>query len=52
MTPIIDAYRSVLLRNELPAAGPFAAAAVLACLTLGFGWVWFHRAEFRFAESV
>jgi ABC-type polysaccharide/polyol phosphate export permease len=52
MTPIIDAYRSVLLRNELPAAGPFAAAAVLACLTLACGWVWFHRAEFRFAESV
>jgi ABC-type polysaccharide/polyol phosphate export permease len=52
MTPIIDAYRSVLLRNELPAAGPFAAASVLACLTLAYGWVWFHRTEFRFAESV
>jgi ABC-type polysaccharide/polyol phosphate export permease len=52
MTPIIDAYRSVLLRNELPAAGPFAAASVLACLTLACGWVWFHRTEFRFAESV
>jgi ABC-type polysaccharide/polyol phosphate export permease len=52
MTPIIDAYRSVLLRNELPAAGPFAAATVLAFLTLAVGWVWFHRAEFQFAESV
>src|SRR5436190_4452648 len=52
MTPIIDAHRSVLLRNELPAAGPFAAASVLACLTLAYGWVWFHRTEFRFAESV
>ena len=32
--------------------GPFAAAAVLAFLTLAVGWVWFHRAEFQFAESV
>jgi ABC-type polysaccharide/polyol phosphate export permease len=52
MTPIIDAYRSVILRNQLPAMGPFAAASVLACLTLAVGWVWFHRAEFQFAESV
>ena len=52
MTPIIDAYRSVLLRNELPAAVPFGAASVLAVVTLAVGWVWFHRAEFRFAESV
>jgi lipopolysaccharide transport system permease protein len=52
MTPIIDAYRSVLLRNELPAMTPFAAASMLAFLTLAVGWVWFHRAEFQFAESV
>jgi lipopolysaccharide transport system permease protein len=52
MTPIIDGYRSVILRNELPAMGPFAAAAVLSVVTLAVGWVWFHRAEFRFAESV
>jgi len=52
MTPIIDAYRSVILLNQLPPAAPFAAASVLAALTLGFGWVWFHRTEFRFAESV
>ena len=52
MTPIIDAYRSVLLKNELPALVPFGAAAVLAVVTLAVGWVWFHRAEFQFAESV
>jgi len=52
MTPIIDAYRSVILRNELPAMAPFGAAAMLALLTLVGGWIWFHRAEFRFAESV
>ncbi|MEO7273382.1 MAG: ABC transporter permease [Vicinamibacterales bacterium] len=52
MTPIIEAYRSVILRNQLPAFGPFGAASFLAFLTLAVAWVWFHRAEFQFAESV
>ncbi|MGH7475289.1 MAG: ABC transporter permease [Longimicrobiales bacterium] len=52
MTPIIDAYRAVLLRGELPPAGPFAGAAVLAVVMLGASWLLFHRAEFRFAEEV
>jgi lipopolysaccharide transport system permease protein len=52
MTSVIDAYRSVILLNQLPPAGPFALASALAALTLGMGWVWFHRTEFRFAESV
>jgi lipopolysaccharide transport system permease protein len=52
MTPIIDAYRSVILRNQMPSAGPFVAASILSLVTLAVGWVWFHRAEFRFAESV
>jgi ABC-type polysaccharide/polyol phosphate export permease len=52
MTPIIDAYRSILLRGELPAAGPFASAAFMAFTTLIFGWLVFHRAEFQFAENV
>jgi ABC-type polysaccharide/polyol phosphate export permease len=52
MTPIIDAYRAVLIRGELPAAGPFGLAAALAVVTLAVGWVVFHRAEFQFAENV
>ena len=52
MTPIIDAYRSVLLRNTLPEAGPFAAAAAIAVLTFVVSWIVFHRAEFRFAEEI
>jgi ABC-type polysaccharide/polyol phosphate export permease len=52
MTPIIDAYRSVLLRNALPDAGPFAAAAGIAILTFLVSWIVFHRAEFRFAEEI
>jgi ABC-type polysaccharide/polyol phosphate export permease len=52
MTPIIDAYRAVILRGELPAGGPFAAAAALSLICFLAGWVTFHRAEFRFAENV
>jgi ABC-type polysaccharide/polyol phosphate export permease len=52
MTLIVDAYRDVLLRGTLPAAGPFAAAAALSVVIFGVGWVLFHRAEFQFAESV
>jgi ABC-type polysaccharide/polyol phosphate export permease len=52
MTPIIDAYRSVLLYGTLPAPGPFAGAAVAAFGTLAVGWYVFHRAEFQFAENV
>jgi len=52
MTPIIDGYRAVLLRGELPAAGPFAAAAVLSVVTLCVAWISFHRAQFSFAENI
>ncbi len=52
MTPIIDAYRAVLLRGELPAALPFLSAAAVAFATLAVGWTVFHRAEFKFAENI
>ncbi len=52
MSPIIDAYRAILLRGELPDPVPFAAATAIAVSTLAFGWVAFHRAEFEFAESL
>lgn len=52
MTPIIDAYRSVLLRNEWPAAGPFLFAAAASLAVLFLGWIAFHRAEFEFAENI
>jgi ABC-type polysaccharide/polyol phosphate export permease len=52
MTPIIDAYRSVLLFGELPPAGPFLAVALLSVAALLASWLVFHRAEFRFAEEL
>lgn len=52
MTPIIDAYRAVLLQGELPALGPFSGAAAVSMLTFFIGWLIFHRAEVEFAENV
>lgn len=52
MTPIIDGYRAVLLYGQWPAWSSLGATAVLAAVTLFVGWLTFHRAEFRFAESV
>jgi len=52
MTPIIDAYRSVLLHGQVPAIGPFAWSAGFAVALLAVSWVLFHRAEFQFAERI
>ena len=52
MTSIIEAYRDVLLRHALPAPGPFVGVTLVALLTLGLGWLLFHRAELRFAEEI
>jgi ABC-type polysaccharide/polyol phosphate export permease len=52
MTPIIDAYRAILLRGELPAAGPFTGAALFSVALFVFGWLVFHVEEFQFAENI
>jgi ABC-type polysaccharide/polyol phosphate export permease len=52
MTPIIDAYRAILIHGELPAAGPFAYAAAFSVVLLLVSWLAFHRAEYRFAENI
>jgi ABC-type polysaccharide/polyol phosphate export permease len=51
MTPILGAYRDVLLRGSLPPA-PFLVTTAVAALCLIVAWLIFHRAEFEFAESV
>jgi len=51
MTPIIDAYRAVLLRGDLP-SGSFVLSAALSTVILLVAWLLFHRAEFQFAENV
>jgi lipopolysaccharide transport system permease protein len=52
MTPIIEAYRAILLRAEWPAMGPMAAVGAFSTLLLMWAWLVFHRAEFKFAENV
>src|SRR5262249_8614835 len=52
MPPIIEAYRSVLLQAEWPAAGPMLAVGVVSLLLLFVAWSSFHRSEFKFAENV
>jgi lipopolysaccharide transport system permease protein len=52
MTPIIDGFRAVLLQGQSPFTPQFAYAAAIAFLCLAWGWLLFHRTEFRFAENV
>lgn len=51
LAPIIDGYRAVLLRGELPQAVPFTAAAAVSLCLFAVGWIVFHRAEYAFAEN-
>ena len=52
MTVIIESYRDVLLRGQLPAAIPLGLITLLACATLVGGWTLFRRAEGSFAERI
>lgn len=52
MTAIVDAYRDVLLRGQLPFTPMFLTATAVSLVVLGLGWLQFHRAEFQFAENV
>lgn len=51
LAPIIDGYRAILLRGELPSPVPFASAAALSIVMFAVGWIVFHRAEYNFAEQ-
>jgi ABC-type polysaccharide/polyol phosphate export permease len=51
MTPILEAYRDVLLRGRMPDA-TFAITTGVAAIFLVVAWLVFHRAEFEFAENV
>jgi ABC-type polysaccharide/polyol phosphate export permease len=52
LTPIIDGYRSVLLRGEMPDPILFPIAAGISFTLCVIGWVVFHRAEYTFAENI
>jgi lipopolysaccharide transport system permease protein len=52
MTAVIDGYRDVLLYGRSPLTPPFAWTALVALIIFAMIGIIFHRAEFRFAESV
>jgi lipopolysaccharide transport system permease protein len=52
MTPIIDAYRALVLRQQLPPMGPSLYALTASLLIFVVAWLAFHRAEYRFAETL
>jgi lipopolysaccharide transport system permease protein len=52
MTPIIEAYREVLLHNRVPSEGAFVVVGIISVVGLMLAWLVFHRAEFTFAENV
>ncbi len=52
MTPIIDAYRAILVRGELPPANSFVAVALISFTVLMVAWIGFHCAESYFAENI
>ena len=52
MTPIIDAYRMVILWGQWPDIPTLLATATVSVLTLGSAWLIFHRAESSFAENI
>ena len=52
MTPILEAYRDVLLRGRTPDPAAFMITTGVAALGLLLAWVVFHRAESDFAENV
>ena len=49
---IIDAYRDALLFHRMPMTPTFAALTLGCVSLLAVSWLLFHRAEYRFAESV
>ena len=51
MTPVLEAYRDVLIRGHVPGAS-FLITTGVAALCLIAAWVLFHRAEYEFAENV
>jgi len=52
MTPVIEAYRSVLLHAAWPDLWPLLATMGFSVVLLACAWVIFHRAEFEFAENL
>lgn len=52
MTPILNAYRDVLLRGKLPDWGTLIYSAVVAIVLFLTGWIVFYKMQYKFAEKI
>ena len=52
LTPIVDAYRSVLLYGVAPAWKELLPSAFISLTILVLGWYWFERLQYLFAERI
>ncbi len=52
MTPILNAYRDVLLRGTLPDWGTLSYSALVATVLFFTGWTVFYKMQYIFAEKV
>ena len=52
MTPLIDAFRAVVVGNVAFNVPAFLAASAVSVVGLLVAWLLFHRAEFTFAENI
>jgi lipopolysaccharide transport system permease protein len=52
MTPILDAYRDVLLRGKLPDINTFGYATIISITLFLIGWMVFYKMQYKFAEKV
>ncbi|HEY4706121.1 MAG TPA: ABC transporter permease [Thermodesulfobacteriota bacterium] len=51
MTPILDAYRDVLLKGQVFDLASFGYSAIVAAIIFFCGWALFYRLQHRFAEK-
>jgi len=52
MTPMVDAYRAVLIRGEWPRPASLLFLALVSFVVLLVGVTWFRRASHRFADEL
>lgn len=51
MTPIIDAYRDVILRGKIPDLYTFGYTIIISLIICFSGWVIFYKIQYKFAEK-
>jgi len=52
MSPVINSYRDLIIRGQLPDWNSLYPAIAISLVLLVIAWALFHLNEFRFAESI